>query len=126
MESRGKGNPWISPIGPTAEEARNRDRQENHDYALEEKNLAHASAIAHAIILARTERNLTQAQLAKMIDTKSPAISRIESGRHLPSLATLTKIAEALKLDLRVELAPRPQGRSRRTRRSTVKRALAV
>jgi DNA-binding XRE family transcriptional regulator len=55
---------------------------------------------------ARHAQGLTQAQLAEKIGTSQSAVARMESGRgaHSPSLATLTKYAQALgcKLELRL------------------------
>ena len=49
------------------------------------------------IKLARIEKDLTQAQLAKKIKAKQKSISRYETGISLPSLETLVKIAKVLK-----------------------------
>lgn len=47
---------------------------------------------------AREKQRYTQMQLAEMIGTTSGYISQIERGIKNPSLATLEKIAEALKI----------------------------
>ena len=49
------------------------------------------------IKLARIEKDLTQAQLAKKIKAKQKSISHYETGISLPSLETLVKIAKVLK-----------------------------
>jgi transcriptional regulator with XRE-family HTH domain len=41
---------------------------------------------------------MTQAQLARAAGILRPNLSRIESGKHRPSVETLEKIAAALKL----------------------------
>ncbi len=51
--------------------------------------------IAAALIEARAKAGMTQVQLAKKLKTTQPAIARLESGKQLPSAATLFKIAEA-------------------------------
>ena len=48
----------------------------------------------------REERDLNQAQLAVLIGTGPAAISRIENGRQSPSMTTLTKIAQALEVEV--------------------------
>lgn len=55
---------------------------------------------------ARAERGLTQAQVAERIGTTQSAVARMESGRgkHSPSLATLSRYAEALGCRLEVRL----------------------
>ena len=54
---------------------------------------------------ARMIKNITQKQLAEKIGTKQTSISRVESGDYLPSLSFLEKIANALSIDLIVDLA---------------------
>jgi ribosome-binding protein aMBF1 (putative translation factor) len=56
------------------------------------------------IIEKRTNRGLTQAQLAKKVGTKQSAISRLEGGASNPSLVFLLKLAKALGVELRVSL----------------------
>ena len=73
---------------------------------------------------ARTEQGLTQAQVAEKIGTTQSAVARMESGRgkHSPSLATLSKYAEALGCKLEIRLVRKrrasraPGGAAQRTR----------
>jgi DNA-binding XRE family transcriptional regulator len=61
-----------------------------------------------AILAARREAGLTQAQVAKRMGTKAPAVARLEaaliSGSPSPSLATLRKYAAALGKRVQVRL----------------------
>ena len=61
-----------------------------------------------AILAARKEAGLTQAQVAERMGTKAPAVARLENalitGSHSPSLATLRKYAAALGKRLEVRL----------------------
>lgn len=59
--------------------------------------------IAHALIRARIEKRLTQAQLAKKLKTKQSAISRVESGQITPSLSFLKRLASVLDASLSVQ-----------------------
>jgi DNA-binding XRE family transcriptional regulator len=52
--------------------------------------------IIREIIKFRKEHNLTQKELAEMLETKQSNISRFESGNYNPSLKLLKKIAEKL------------------------------
>ncbi len=52
--------------------------------------------IVREIIRFRKDHNLTQKELADMLDTKQSNISRFESGDYNPSLRLLKKIAERL------------------------------
>jgi transcriptional regulator with XRE-family HTH domain len=62
---------------------------------------------AATLIRLRLARGLTQEDLAKLLNTKQESIARLESGRSLPSLSTMKKIAEALGADLEINLRPR-------------------
>lgn len=59
-----------------------------------------------AILKARAEAGLTQAQVAERMGTKAPAVARLENalvtGKHSPSIATLKKYAKALGKRLEV------------------------
>ena len=63
-------------------------------------------ALLDEFLKARAERGLTQAQVAERIGTTQSAVARLESGRgrHSPSLATLSRYAEALGCKLEVRL----------------------
>lgn len=52
------------------------------------------------IIKARTQKGLTQTQLANLIGTQQSAISRLESGSYNPTLSMLKKISRALDTKL--------------------------
>ena len=63
--------------------------------------------IAWQIRTNRQARNLTQAQFAKMLGTRQPAVQRMEDpeyGKH--SLATLVKVASVFDCALQVRLLP--------------------
>jgi predicted transcriptional regulator len=61
-----------------------------------------------AILAARRDAGLTQAQVAERMGTKAPAVARLEaaliSGTPSPSLATLRKYAAALGKRVQVQL----------------------
>jgi DNA-binding XRE family transcriptional regulator len=52
----------------------------------------------------RVRRDLSQADLAKRAGTGQASIARIESGRAIPKLELLARIAAALNADFRLEL----------------------
>ena len=60
-----------------------------------------------AILHARAEAGLTQAQVAERMGTKAPAVARLEaalvSGTPSPSLATLRKYAAAMGKRVQVQ-----------------------
>lgn len=63
--------------------------------------------LLRAMLSARQKSGLTQAQIAARMETKSPAITRLESsltsGKHSPSLATIKKYAEAVGCHLEIK-----------------------
>jgi DNA-binding XRE family transcriptional regulator len=54
----------------------------------------------------RIAHGLTQAQLAEMVGTRQPSIARIESGKGLPSLLFLERVATALNARVEVRILP--------------------
>lgn len=71
-------------------------------------------AILNEFLKARAHQGLTQAQVAEKIGTTQSAVARMESGRgkHSPSLATLSRYAEALGCRLELRLV-RERGKAR-------------
>ena len=63
-------------------------------------------ALLDQFLKARAQQGLTQAQVAEKIGTTQSAVARMESGRgkHSPSLATLSKYADALGCRLEIKL----------------------
>ena len=70
----------------------------------EYEELAAQYRIIDAIIAARIEQHLTQAELAKRADTQQSNISRLESGNYNPTVEFLQKIAHALGKSLEIQL----------------------
>jgi len=70
--------------------------------------------VASEVIRARTKANMTQAQLARKIGTKTPAISRLESpGYGKASLTTLKKVAHVLGYEVQVKFVPKKRIQAR-------------
>lgn len=53
-----------------------------------------------SIIERRIQLQISQTQLAKMVGTQQPAISRLEKGDHNTRISTLFRVADALDLDI--------------------------
>jgi ribosome-binding protein aMBF1 (putative translation factor) len=106
----------IAPLGESARVAATRRRTSDPRYAKLEKKYEVALAIADLVILHRTRAKVTQDQLASRMGTSVSAISRLESGFHIPSMETLRKLAEALggrvKIDIVGDEAPKGRARS--------------
>lgn len=92
----------------------------NADVKAEYEKLSDEFALLDEFPKARAAQGLTQAQVAQKIGTTQSAVARMESGsgKHSPSLATLSRYAEALGCRLEVKLvrkarsATNPIGRS--------------
>lgn len=61
-------------------------------------------ALASCLRQRRLEAGVTQRELGERIGFAQPAIARIESGRQLPTIATLQRMATALGCDLVVRI----------------------
>lgn len=59
--------------------------------------------VAKALIRARTEQNLTQAQLAARTGIRQSNISRIENGSCSPTVSTLQQLADGMGKKLHIE-----------------------
>lgn len=61
-----------------------------------------------ALLKARQEAGLTQAELAARMGTQAPAVARLEkslaTGKHSPSIATLRRYVKACGKDLRLQV----------------------
>lgn len=62
--------------------------------------------IAENVVRLRRHRGLTQASLAHLLQTKQPAVARIEAGAANPRLETLKSLARALGARLRIRIEP--------------------
>ena len=63
-------------------------------------------AVLDEFLKIRAEKGLTQNQIAERIGTTQSVIARLESGKskHSPSVATLSRYAEALDYQLEIRL----------------------
>ncbi len=62
--------------------------------------------VMQAMIDARKERGMTQKELAEITGISQADISRLERGTGNPSLKTLQRVAQALKMSLKIEFVP--------------------
>jgi ribosome-binding protein aMBF1 (putative translation factor) len=71
-------------------------------------NLEIEFALLRQLLLARQQAGLSQAEVAKKMGTKAPAVTRLETSlsesRHSPTIATLKKYATAVGCKLEVRL----------------------
>jgi transcriptional regulator with XRE-family HTH domain len=85
-------------MGTPAADAAQRRRRRDPGYSAAQGRLTPYEGIARFVIMRRAELGLTQEQLAERMGTSHSAISRIESGQHRTSVATLERLAQALEV----------------------------
>lgn len=68
-----------------------------------------ARAVARRLIQYRADHNLSQTRLAKMLDMQQPAVARLESGEHPPSIETLVRLSDILSMEVLIDIKP-PSG----------------
>lgn len=86
---------WKSPAGTPVDEAIARRARRNPEYRAELERIWPYEQIARQVIRLRMDHGLSQQALAERVGTTKSAISRLESGQHAPTVATLNKIALA-------------------------------
>jgi len=85
-----------------------REAKKDEEFREEYEALAPSYALVRELLLARQQSGLTQEAIANKIGTTKSAISRLESGgKHVPSLTTLRKYAEAVGCELEIKLIPK-------------------
>jgi transcriptional regulator with XRE-family HTH domain len=99
------------PVGATAAEASRRRAARSAEYLREQRRLAGFEELARLVIRHRATQGFSQKELAERVGTSHSAISRMESGRHRTSVATLQRVAEALDLRLVVGFESGPRDR---------------
>jgi transcriptional regulator with XRE-family HTH domain len=76
------------------------------DYRQSYDGLADEFSFIRAVVEARLQAGLTQAELAARMQTSQSAIARLESGRVKPSASTLEKLAKATGTRLKISFDP--------------------
>lgn len=112
-----------SPLGSEARDLAARRRAADSKYAELEKKHEVALAVADLVILHRTRAGLSQEELARRIGTSVSAISRLESGFHVPSLETLRRLAAALGGRVKIDIVGVADGKPAPTMRPKSARA---
>jgi transcriptional regulator with XRE-family HTH domain len=75
--------------------------------------MGHSIGLGYMILTLRELTGLSQSKIAKRVGTGQPAIARLESGRQLPTVNTLLKVASSCGMHLVTLLGilkPAPDG----------------
>jgi len=92
-----------------------REAKKDEEFRKEYEALAYTYALIRELLLARQHSGLTQESIAQKIGTTKSAVSRLESGgKHIPSITTLRKYAEAVGCELEIKLVPKKQDKEHR------------
>jgi len=116
------GKAWESPVGvPVADDIAEWHANDPAFQAERERMLPYAE-LAKLVIRLRALEGLSQEELARRMGTTKAAISRLESGRHRPTVETLRRLAEALggTLTLTIVMPPSAERGSATERREAV------
>ena len=73
--------------------------------------MGHSVGLGYVVLTLRELSGLSQSRLAARASTSQPAIARLESGRHVPSVNTLLKIASACGMHRRPRRSQARRGR---------------
>ena len=103
MTKAKKGNPFVGgDVGQYIQERLGKDP----DLADATRAEFDRLQLARRVRAAREARGLSQEKLAKLVGTKQPSIARLESGRVIPKLDLLERIAFAVGMRLDVRFVP--------------------
>jgi ribosome-binding protein aMBF1 (putative translation factor) len=89
-----------SPVGTSHAESIRKRSRENAAYSAALEEQLPYEQFARLVIRKRMELNLTQQGLAERMGTSHSVVSRLESGQHRFSFATMHKLAKALNTHL--------------------------
>ena len=77
---------------------------QEEEFKYEYEKLKPRYEVISQLIEVRSEKNITQEELAKMVGTQKSNISRLESGNYNPSLDFLIKVAKCLGKEVKITL----------------------
>jgi transcriptional regulator with XRE-family HTH domain len=79
------------------------------EFREEYKDLEPEYKLASDLIWLRLSKELTQEQLAKLINTEQESTTRLENSGSPPSLSTVKRVAGALDAELEINIRHKPQ-----------------
>ncbi len=82
-------------------------RMESENFRKEYEDIQPEMDIIRAIVKARKDQQITQAELSARTGINQGDISRLERGTRNPSLNMLKKLAKGLDMQLKIEFLPK-------------------
>lgn len=86
-------------------------KQGNIDFIIEQEKTRIKKEVIGQYISLRKERKLSQEDIAGTTGIARPNVARIESGKNIPTIEVLTKLAFALNMDLEIKFVEKKQER---------------
>lgn len=80
--------------------------RDDPEFRAEWERTALARAIAVAVMRFRTDRGLSQRELASVLGMSQPQVARLERGDVNPSMDTLVRVASGLGIELTIDVTP--------------------
>lgn len=113
---------WESPIGARVADDIAEWEATDPAFNAERDRMRSYAELAKLVIRLRGLEGLSQEELARRMGTTKAAISRLESGRHRPTVETLRRLAEALggRLTLTIVMPPSAERGATAERREAV------
>ena len=90
-------------------ETLNKRLETDAEFRKEYEALAPEYELAKMLIACRNADTITQKQLSELTGIDQADISKIENGNANPSIKTLTRIASAMNMNLKIEFVPKAQ-----------------
>jgi ribosome-binding protein aMBF1 (putative translation factor) len=90
----------LKPLDQVIEEHR-----QDEQFRVVWDSAAFAREVANRVVQYRTERGLSQRELAEVVGLVQPQIARLEKAEHQPSVETLVKLSRATGLEFHFHVA---------------------
>lgn len=81
-----------------------RVEQNGYELFIEQRKNSIKQQILEQYMLLRKEKAITQQEIAERTGMKRTNIARIESGKNMPTIEVLIKLATALDMELKISL----------------------
>ena len=83
-----------------------RTELEDPEFRAEWERTALARALALQVVEHRVDHGLSQAALGRLLGMAQSGVARLEAGEHIPTLDTLSRVAQVLGIHLRIDVDP--------------------
>ena len=86
-----------------------RVEKNGYDLFIEQRKNSVKQQILEQYMLLRKERAITQQEIAERTGMKRTNIARIESGKNMPTIEVLVKLATSLDMELKISLVDKKE-----------------